>query len=1127
MNNRTDTEPTKPLELEELPELKKLVDELGLHQPTAEQAAVATYPATVGSAGGTKSGAPLLVVAGAGSGKTNTLGLRAIYLVATGQVESEHILGLTFTRKAAAELVEHLQQQLESLRPSTNPLFARTAQATTYNSFALSIVQEFGSNVGLDPQVGHLGEAAAWQLMSEVVAEWDQPLSGENSEQKVVDSALGLRDAIASQALTLPETKRALQRELERFEQYADARTGANAGKLNAFHARGQQAIIERIELLQIIEKFDERKAEAGLMDYADQVTAAIKVVEGSPEAKQELRDRHRVVFLDEFQDTSVGQMRLLSALFHDHSVTAVGDPNQAIYGWRGASAASLQDFHPMFNKSGVAPATVLNLSTAWRNDQSILDAANKLVEPLKGTPSWQPHVSGVKQEQSVPLPQLRARKNAGPGKISVNYAENKAAEIRGVVDFVQQTRKERGDGVTVAVLARRWAPLRAITEALREAEVPTQIVGGEALLLHPTVVDLRSVLEISNDIGKSKDLLRLLVNLDLGVYDLRVLGDLAREVGYSAPQKGDQERVALLLEGVHQAVKDPQVKLSAAARVRLGRLAKQLVKLRSAQGSGLVMQVEQARAEFNLDADALADPAAESITDVLDQFTSVARDYENSVPHPTMSGFLTWLEVAQQKERGLAIPGVEVDPDAVQVMTVHASKGLEWDAVAVVDMEMSRFPAGGTGAKKSKEAEQGYVFPPYPARQSGWWTDLSQLPYPARRDHQHLPDPNIWDPDQTVGTLEEEFRGDVGDYLEGEERRLAYVAVTRARRHLHLAGSWYDTGVTPLFPSPYLEEVAQVLDDELSGRRSTATIAIEPQPTVEEAETLIDAGAAVDFPRQPGPQRRRNEQAAAEVQERIREVDGLPYRQVAAGMADQQVAQSLVAYLDHYLAEQSEAPGLSLDSDPAEILETVLKSRPLSVTDVANYDADPEETAKRLLRPVPTEPHSASLVGTIFHQWVEGWLKTLGAQEDDEKREVPTPELAALAREDAEQIRGMISAFEEGYPYAGMEVVGLEVPFQTSWKDGVLRGRVDAVFRDEEGNYLLVDWKTARRLPKSLGRNLERYHGQLAAYRDAWQARAAAEGVEIRAELFFVAPHGTMRVDFDQIVGDLQNKKE
>ena len=151
------------------------------------------------------------------------------------------------------------------------------------------------------------------------------------------------------------------------------------------------------------------------------------------------MRDEFRAVLLDEFQDTSVIQMELLSTLFGDHAVTAVGDPNQAIYGWRGASASSLETFLERFQTGKAEEDQTLTLSTAWRNDVSILDAANRVAAPLREVASYQQGKDALKAQSPVLVP----RPGAGQGRVEIAYTQAYDQALAAMVDFVQRVRSQ------------------------------------------------------------------------------------------------------------------------------------------------------------------------------------------------------------------------------------------------------------------------------------------------------------------------------------------------------------------------------------------------------------------------------------------------------------------------------------------------------------------------------------------------------------------------------------------------------------------------------------------------------------------------------------------------------------
>ena len=301
--------------------------------PTPEQVRVVEAPRR-----------PLLVVAGAGSGKTETMSMRVLWLLANHpDLSPSSILGLTFTRKAAGELGERLRERIRLLSREMPQLRERLDEdpvALTYNSFAERIVSEHGMRIGLDPDFSMLSEAGAIDLMTQIVEAWPTDLDDTLTPTGVVEQVLHLAGEIAEHGYTVGSAREALEEFGRELEQ---------VGRGNSKSRDAIDVNRRRIALLDPIEVYQQRKRDMGVLDFSDQLVLATRIVREAPAVRESLREEFRAVLLDEFQDTSVIQMDLLSILFADHAVTAVGDPNQAIYGWRGASASSLESFLDRF----------------------------------------------------------------------------------------------------------------------------------------------------------------------------------------------------------------------------------------------------------------------------------------------------------------------------------------------------------------------------------------------------------------------------------------------------------------------------------------------------------------------------------------------------------------------------------------------------------------------------------------------------------------------------------------------------------------------------------------------------------------------------------------------------------
>src|SRR5438067_7516000 len=343
---------------------------LGLrHPPTGEQAGIISAPM-----------APLLVVAGAGSGKTETMAARVVWLVANGYARPEQVLGLTFTRKAAGELAHRVRSRLDQLvrKLGRDDLLSGEPTVATYHSYAARIVTEHGLRAGFEPTTRLLTEATCWQLADAVVRSYEGDMSEvPNAPTTVTDGVLHLAGDLAEH-LVSPD-------QLAAWTGWFHAEVYTLPGRV---HAPVTELLCKqraRLQLLPLVRAYTRRKRDLEAMDFGDQLAWAAQVASDHAEVGATERDRYRVVLLDEYQDTSHAQVVLLRSLFgHGHPVTAVGDPCQSIYGWRGASAGTLDRFPGEFPDRDGAPARQRALSTSWRHRPEVLRVANALSDPLR-----------------------------------------------------------------------------------------------------------------------------------------------------------------------------------------------------------------------------------------------------------------------------------------------------------------------------------------------------------------------------------------------------------------------------------------------------------------------------------------------------------------------------------------------------------------------------------------------------------------------------------------------------------------------------------------------------------------------------------------------------------------------
>ena len=1105
---------------------------------------------------------PLLVVAGAGSGKTETMSMRVLWLVANHEdIAPSSVLGLTFTRKAAGELGDRLRQRLALLAgrvPSLRERLDEDPVSLTYNSFAERIVAEHGMRIGIDPDFTMLTEAGAVDLMTQIVEGWPTDLDEDLSPSAAVGHCLHLAGEVGEHGYTVEEARDALEgfgRDLEQI------------GATNDTARKTQRANARRLAYLGPVEEFQRRKREGGLLDFSDQLVLATRIIRGAPAVRAQVRDEFQAVLLDEFQDTSVIQMELLSLLFHDHAVTAVGDPNQAIYGWRGASASSLERFLDRFQDGPAQPGQTLTLSTAWRNDRNILRAANRVAAPLR------------EHSRAAKSPVLRARPGAGEGRVDVAYTQDYRSALGAVVDFVSAHRARgtrEGKRPTTAVLCRRRSDFPYVDMALREAGVPTQIVGLGGLLDQPSVQDARAALVLADDVEASPWLARLLAGIDLGAADLVALGDWARHL---AREEGRDPHRAVLLDAVDNPPEPgwsasggargrPAISGEAVRRVRT--LGSRLRAVRAGAGRSVVEQVERAVSIMGILDDVVSDPLAAGGRAALDAFVDVAASYEAEVPGASLSSFLAYLDMADERENGLEAPVSEPDPQAVQIMTVHASKGLEWDGVVVFAMDDGVFPSHSK--RRTVDWRDG------PPTDSGWVRDASALPYPLRGDCMDLPDFDLDVEGEAKPSaafkkwLEGDYEARLGEHAEREERRLAYVAMTRARSAQLLVGSWmYRTGASPRHPSRYLMEAHAELfaragaagtgpgeDSGASGTGGGASgtggsaapgaggplvvpgvgsALVVPRPDEEELGRLALTEAEAAFPEGPGPSRAAVARAAAQVRSEIASMraDADVFDLLAQMEGEPGVADTVALLEEHRVSLEAPVVKIWQDRVPA--------------TSVSELLDDPQAFAARVRRPMPAEPSDSSALGTVFHAWAERQLHMASPEPAGGDPTAPgdgplgsllpadeagagggvdaslgggaqVVEEAALDERSRAKLEVLRANFTEfvATELAGCSPVGIEEPFSVEVGGVSVQGRIDAVFERTSGGgprFVVIDWKSGRAVDRRTDPAKLRYFiTQLRLYRRAWSQRAGVPESAVEARVAFLAGPASFTVE-------------
>jgi DNA helicase II / ATP-dependent DNA helicase PcrA len=1102
---------------------------IGRPPPTPEQIAVIEAPP-----------GPLLVVAGAGSGKTETMAARVVWLVANELTAPDQVLGLTFTRKASGELAERVRRRLRRLAtvglvPALESVEG-DPDISTYHAFAGRLVREHALRLGVEPESRLLTEAASWQYASEVVERWEGDMSAVNySPATIVDAVLRLSSECAEHLVELTD-----------LESYLD-RLGDQIEDLPSVSARGTRpvktaellrAVRTRRQVVPLVRDYAARKLTREALDFGDQLALAARLARDFPDIGRTERMRTATVLLDEFQDTSHAQLVMLKELFGGgHSVTAVGDPHQSIYGWRGASAGTLSRFAAEFGGSEGTAAAQLSLSTSWRNDRAVLEVANVVSRPLR------------EQTRGIDVHPLVPSDQAGAGVVQAGRWLTLDDEAAAVAAWIAERWRGTGGHARVssaAVLCRTRSQFVPVEAALRAAGLPVEVVGLGGLLSTPEVVDVVCALQVVADPGRGDALMRLLTGpiCRLGPRDVRALGRWAKRQRVDAGGRSDSDDRATDDRATDDRARDDRarddqmpdpvdessivealdalpppgwtsggVALSAAGRLRLGRLAGLLRGLRSRAALPLAELVVKAERDLGLDIEVAARPGLTygSARAHLDALAEVAAGFAASADVPTLSAFLAWLEAAEFRERGLA-PGqadsaeadpqptdgrpgdVEVSQIAVQVLTVHAAKGLEWDVVAVPGLVEGVLPFDVPSVREDKAAGTWKQDPD----KSGGWRPISQggVPYPLRGDRDSLPDLRLARcPDSQAFEVELlDFYGRCGQSAVAEERRLAYVAFTRARAELLLSAHvWGTPEKTPRKLSRFL---LAVLEDP----RTRAVVEVlpgwaevpDPAPGLQNPLTAEPAHAV--WPYDPlGPRRAIVEEAAALVRSAATAtatVGAVSRDRVGLGGE----AGRWALEIELLLAERTRGRSLEVDVE----LPTHL-----SASRLVRLAEDPLALAADLRRPMPRPPAPEARRGTAFHAWVEQLygaaaivdvLELPGAADEGPAEDSRLPELQANFR---------ASEWADRIPTA------IEVSIETPVAGTVLRGRIDAVFPSEGGGWDVVDWKTGS---EPSGSAAQARAVQLAAYRLAWARLQGVPVERVGAAFFYAATGHTVR---------------
>ncbi len=748
--------------------------------------------------------------------------------------------------------------------------------------------------------------------------------------------------------------------------------------------------------------------------------------------------------------------------------MTAVGDPNQAIYGWRGASVSNILNFgadFPTVDGSTDVPSYPLTINR--RSERRILEVANRLAAPLyTAFPQVQP---------------LRSPEEPGDGTVRAAVHETYVDELAWLPGEVKKSYAGLAEPswAGIGVLVRDNAHAADVFDALTREEIPVEIVGLQGLLRLPEVAEVVAELTLLHDLTANAALLTLLTGprWSIGPRDLALLGrraadlsgvtgraarDLDRDVAEelaAAVAGSDPTEVASLSDALDDPGAGERWTYSPEARERFALLSGELRALRAHAGEPLLDLVRRIIDVTGIDIELASSvsPAAQARRENLDLFVKAVAEFQAVDGDVTLPALLAYLQAEDELGTGLDI-ATPTEADSVKLLTVHRAKGLEWESVFLVGVVNGRFP-NTRGRTK-------------------WTSGPAVLPTPLRGDARDLP--------RLAGHTSADLDAAAEEWKRHEaqeELRLGYVAFTRAKQELVVSSYlWGPTQQKPLGPSPYQVTVREALVGWGSDAERWSDL-----PEDGATNPLRAGGDVAPWPvpgHSPEVQRRL---AAAEVVARAVDRARAGVHPADEGLDVLEAAR---------VAEWDEEMARLLDEARRDRTDEVAVPLPssLSATAVARLRDDPERFAAVLARPMPRQPSPAARFGTRFHAWVEARFgQQLLLDPDD------LPGRGDAEIDDDADLQELIERFEAG-AFADRVPEAIEPPFALVLAGQVVRGRIDAVYTEQvdgEDGYLVVDWKTNRAQTAD--------PLQLALYRVAWAELRGVDPARVRAAFYYV----------------------
>jgi DNA helicase II / ATP-dependent DNA helicase PcrA len=687
---------------------------------------------------------PLLIVAGAGTGKTTVVTRRIAYLIEQKMAHPGEILALTFTDKAAGEMEARVEEYL--------PLGSYDLWISTFHSFCERILRQHGIDIGLSNDFELLNDTRQWVLVYKNFAKFDldyyRPLGSPN---RFIDALLDHFSKCKDELVTPQD-----------YLDYAEhLRLSSGQDELPIGSDDDQVAEIKRIaELAGAYHTYQKLLLDNEYLDFGDLIHYTIQLFQKRPNLLKYYQQQFKYIMVDEFQDTNVAQYELIKLLAGDkQDLVVVGDDDQSIYKFRGASVSNILKL-----KEDYPTIKDLTLVDNYRSTQKILDLAYDFIQA--NNPN--------RLEAKLGINKRLKGHNKSKSVVQIIEGKDLSEELNLVVDEILTIKTESPEASwnDFAVLTRANSAASEIIPLLDAKDIPYSFVANRGLYRKPLIADLINYLRLLDNYHESAALYRV---LNFPKFQIDAI-DVAHLTQFT------NKKAISLYEAMHN--QEALAQLSEDSKGKIKTLLKLLSDHASQAGEKSAVELfVQMVADLEIDILLTPDTLENAQNrELLEQFYKRIEEYSQTDENRTMRGYLDHLNLELKAgEEGTLKFDPNIGPEALKVMTVHSSKGLEFKYVFIINMVDQRFPTR------------------------------------AKRDAIELPEPLIKD------ILPE------GDFHLQEERRLFYVALTRAKTNLYLSWARDYGGAKDKKPSLFLQETNLVPAE--TARKATGKVVFK-KPT-------------------------------------------------------------------------------------------------------------------------------------------------------------------------------------------------------------------------------------------------------------------------------------------------------